>query len=128
MSVKINKNGQWELLSKSKDGKAYLDLIGKEEGKKSYLDMIKDEKIKKLGDESDMPSATAGAEPMEMDDKPHPEGSPEAKAHDVIEHGDDLHEEMKDLSPEERESMMQHLMSLKSKRDLRSPENQKAGK
>lgn len=67
-------------------------------------------------------------EPVKKDDSPHEPGSPEDSAHDVVEEGSNLSEEIKDLSAEEKKQMLAHLRTLKGKRNLRSDKNKKAGK
>jgi hypothetical protein len=65
---------------------------------------------------------------MKKDDEAHQPGSPQDSAHDVVEENSDLANEMKDLSPDERSAMLEHIRSLKDKRKLRSPANQEKGK
>jgi hypothetical protein len=64
---------------------------------------------------------------LDKDNKPHPPGSPEAAAHDVVELNHNLFEELKNLSDKDKKIMLEHLRSLKTKKDLRSPKNRKAG-
>lgn len=65
--------------------------------------------------------------PVKKDDAPHEPGSPEDSAHDVVEEGSPLEDEIKDLSPDERKDMLAHLRTLKDKRKHRSEENKRKG-
>lgn len=64
---------------------------------------------------------------LQKDDKPHPPGSPEDEAHDVVELDRSLREEMAELTPEEKSEMLRHLRTLKDKRKWRSAKNRLAG-
>jgi hypothetical protein len=65
--------------------------------------------------------------PIKKDDAPHHPESPEDSAHDVMEEGASLKDEIESLSPEERDDMLAHLRTLKDKRKHRSEENRKIG-
>jgi hypothetical protein len=67
-------------------------------------------------------------QPVKKDDRPHDPESPEDSAHDVIEEGASLKEEIESLSPEDRDDMLRHLRSLKDKSKHRSAQNAEAGK
>ena len=73
------------------------------------------------------PNLPKSEDGMEKDDMPHEAGSPEDSAHDVVEEHSSLQEELADLTPEEQSEMLTHLIMLKDKRQLRSPENQEVG-
>jgi hypothetical protein len=64
--------------------------------------------------------------PITKDDKPHPPNSPEDKAHDVAEDGENLKEALKEIRGNGSE-VLSHLRTLKDKSKHRSPENKKAG-
>lgn len=74
------------------------------------------------------PYEKGSCEPINKDDAPHAPESPEDSAHDVVEEGASLKDEIASLSSEERAEMLRHLRSLKDKRNHRSPENAKVGK
>lgn len=74
------------------------------------------------------PYEKGSCQPVKKDDAPHEPGSPEDAAHDVVEEGSSLKDEIEQLSPEERDDMLRHLRTLKDKRKHRSPENQEVGK
>lgn len=74
------------------------------------------------------PGPLAG-DALAKDDRPHPPGSPEDSAHDVVEEGSPLKGELKQLgAPEKMSKMLAHLRTLKGGQGLRSPANQAAGK
>jgi hypothetical protein len=65
---------------------------------------------------------------LTKDNAPHPAGSPEDVAHDVIEEGKPLPKAMGELSaPEALKAMLGHLRGSKEQGWERSAENQKAG-
>lgn len=66
-------------------------------------------------------------ESVKKDDAPHAPESPEDSAHDVVEEGSSLKDELESLSSEERAEMLRHLRTLKDKRKHRSEENRKIG-
>lgn len=76
---------------------------------------------------AEVKAARSKDEQVQKDDKPHPPGSPEDEAHDVVEFDKKLRDEMKDLSPEGKRKMLEHLRTLKDKSEWRSYKNQKAG-
>lgn len=66
---------------------------------------------------------------MVKDDMPHEPNSPEDKAHDVVEEGEHIKHALAILdTPEKQKQMLEHLRSLVEQSDLRSPENEEAGK
>lgn len=105
--VRLEKNGQW-CVEKYDMEKRCWEGYEPTPGKKAY--------------------EKGSCRPVKKDDAPHPEGSPEDSAHDVVEEGASLKEELDDLSPEEKREMLAHLRTLKGKRNLRSPKNQEVGK
>lgn len=65
---------------------------------------------------------------VKKDDKPHPAGSPEDKAHDVVEEGQKVHQAV-DKVKGPKDKFFSHLRDSKDDPNWkRSPENQKAGK
>ena len=62
---------------------------------------------------------------MSKDDKPHPTGSPEDKAHDVVEDKESVKEAMAGVhgGSKERSEMLSHLRTLDDPSKLRSPHN-----
>lgn len=74
------------------------------------------------------PYEKGSCQPVKKDDAPHSPGSPEDSAHDVVEEGASLEEEIKTLNKEERSAMLQHLRTLKDKRNLRSKRNKEKGR
>jgi hypothetical protein len=73
------------------------------------------------------PYEKGSCQPVKKDDAPHEPGSPEDSAHDVVEEGSSLKDEIESLSSEDRDDMLRHLRSLKDKKKHRSEENRKAG-
>lgn len=66
---------------------------------------------------------------MNKDDEAHEPGSPADSAHDVVEDSNNnMHQEIKSLSPAQREIMLQHLRTLRDKEKHRSPSNKEKGK
>lgn len=66
---------------------------------------------------------------MVKDDMPHEPNSPEDKAHDVVEEGEHIKHALAILdTPEKQKQMLEHLRSLIEESDLRSTENEEAGK
>jgi hypothetical protein len=98
----VKSNGQWSLEKRCWEG--YKPVKGK------------------------APYSKGSCEPVEKDDKPHAPSSPEDSAHDVVEEGSSLADEIKSLSSEDRDDMLRHLRSLKDKKNMRSEENRQAGK
>lgn len=124
----IKSNGQWSLEKRCWDGyeptpgkKPYEEGSCKPETKKGEMDGVE------VGGSKDSKNTKTYEKEFEKDDKPHAPGSAKDSAHDVVEEGRSLEEELKDLSPEERDDMLAHLRTLKSKREHRSKENRKAG-
>lgn len=71
-------------------------------------------------------NATLKKQGMCKDDKPHPVGSPEERAHAVVEQGASLQDAIKDLRGQNQDKLKRffdHLKSLKDKSQWRSPEN-----
>ena len=92
---------------------------------RGHLSVMKSETMNK---HCGLPGLFAHARNLQKDDKPHPAGSPEAAAHDVVERGEPLRTEMNSLSPEKQSSMLQHLRAAKNNPNWqRSPENKAAG-
>lgn len=67
---------------------------------------------------------------VKKDDKPHPAGSPEDKAHDVVEEGQHLQSALGQAQGGSagRAKLLNHLRTLKDRAKLRSPENRAVGK
>jgi len=146
--ITLSKNGQWSLEKKyegfdklkgeladkgASDPGALAAAIGRKKyGKEAFQHAAASGK--KMGKNEIMGYPEAPADAMAMnedcykDDAPHAPGSPEDSAHDVVEEGADLQEELKDLSSEEKKEMLAHLRTLKDKRKLRSEDNREKGK
>lgn len=103
---KLNKNGQWSLEKWNMEKRCW-EGYQPTPGKKPY--------------------EKGSCEPIKKDDKPHPPESPEDSAHDVVEEGASLKDEIDSLSSQERDDMLTHLRTLKDKRKHRSETNAKAG-
>lgn len=67
---------------------------------------------------------------VKKDDKPHPAGSPQDKAHDVVEEGQSLRSALRQTrgGSAGRSKLLAHLRTLKDRSKLRSPENRAVGK
>ncbi len=105
---KKSKNEECELIKFNKDGQWSLH-------KRDYNGNLK--------------GGSENSEWTYKDDKAHPPGSPEDQAHDVIELDESLQAEMKDLSPNEKSDMLEHLRNYKKdpQKWKRSKKNIKAG-
>lgn len=78
--------------------------------------MVQTEKVKK-------------DEMVEKDDKPHAPGTPEDKSHDVVESGEPLKSALDELAyTSMKKKFFEHLRTLNDPKNLRSEENQEAGK
>jgi hypothetical protein len=117
--------------------KAFQELVKAraEESKHIEMEMSPDQEKKKRIDELSKKIKACmekmQKESMDKDDKPHLPGTPEDKAHDVVEEGESVKEAihgLKDKSEDSKKEMLSHLRSLKDKSQLRSPENREAGK
>ena len=94
----------------------FCEVVAKrQKAKMSMMDPIADAKIKK---------------PVMKDDKPHPAGSPQDKAHDVVEQGQKLPQAMAQAKGGSagQAKLLAHLRTLKDSSKLRSPANQAVGK
>jgi hypothetical protein len=101
-----SKNGQWDIKKWDMEKRCW-EGYEPTPGKKAY-------------DEG-------SCQPVKKDDKPHHPNSPEDSAHDVVEEGSSLKEEIESLSPKDKSDMLSHIRTLKDKNKHRSEQNAQAG-
>jgi hypothetical protein len=73
-------------------------------------------------------AAKVKKEELDKNNAPHKSGSPEDKAHDIVEEHEKLKHAITNLSPEGKAKMLAHLRTLHSQENLRSKANEEVGK